>query len=354
MSVDVAHPTTSTTRSSPAVPPIDLRHMTSNHFLASGTVDGNRRSSQHLQIRKGSKSPSSIPSSPTSVHSSSSAIFERDIEPIHVSPSAPNAKKDPHRTARSKNTETLDQSVPSVLDSAASILASMNSEDGDSIAVTAPAPLSSSGLLDQSAVRSRSSGFASPIGSFRSRSPSPSPRAGNRTSLLLNIPPGGILGPQQSPHVATPNPVQYPSPPAPASPSSAPQTARQFDPVTPTGENAFRAGPSQAHKRLSFVSYADLIASTPTATQPLSALTSPATSPAHIPGVAISTGADPSATTTAGSAYGGSGAPSLRNFGFGIGDEDRTMDDVGGEWEREGLGKGLEERLEALQGFGMT
>jgi hypothetical protein len=25
-----------------------------------------------------------------------------------------------------------------------------------------------------------------------------------------------------------------------------------------------------------------------------------------------------------------------------------SLDDVGGEWEREGLGKGLEERLEAL------
>ncbi|KAJ7028585.1 hypothetical protein C8F04DRAFT_1398907 [Mycena alexandri] len=359
MSVEVALPT-STTRSSPAVPPIDLRHMTSNHFLASGTIDGNRRTSQHLQIRKGSKSPSSIPSSPTSVHSSSSAIFERDIEPIHTSPSAPNAKKDPHRTARSKNTETLEQSVPSVLDSAASVLASMNSEDGDSIAVTAPAPLSSSGLLDQSAVRSRSSGFASPIGSFRSRSPSPSPRSGNRNSLLLNIPPAGVLGQQPSPHqhvaTPTPNPPQYPFPPGSSSPISAPQTARQFDPVTPTGENAFSGGrsvASQASKRLSFVSYADLLASTPTATQPLSALTSPASSPSHIPGVSISTGTstDP---TTAGSAYGGSGAPSLRNFGFGLGDEDRTMDDVGGEWEREGLGKGLEERLEALQGFGMT
>ncbi|KAJ7762484.1 hypothetical protein B0H16DRAFT_1883959 [Mycena metata] len=354
MSVEVPLPT-STTRSSPSVPPIDLRHMTSTHqFLGSGTVDGNRRTSQHLQIRKGSKSPSSIPSSPTSVHSSSSAIFERDIEPIHISPSTPNAKKDPHRTARSKNTETLEQSVPSVLDSAASILTSMNSEDGDSIAVIAPAPLSSSGLLDQSAVRSRSSGFASPIGSFRSRSPSPSARSGNRNSLLLNIPPAGVLSQQPSPHqhVATPTA----SPPGSSSPISVPHTARPFDPVTPTGENAFSGGrsvPSQASKRLSFVSYADLIASTPTATQPLSALTSPASSPSHIPGVSISTGTstDP---TTAGSAYGGSGAPSLRNFGFGLGDEDRTMDDVGGEWEREGLGKGLEERLEALQGFGMT
>ncbi|KAJ7625465.1 hypothetical protein B0H17DRAFT_1111052 [Mycena rosella] len=318
MSVEVPLPlASSTTRSSPAVPPIDLRHMTSNTLLAS----------QHLQatVRKGSRSPSSIPSSPTSVHSSSSAIFERDIEPFHLSTPAPapGAKKDPHRTARSKNTETLEQSVPSVLDSAASILTSMSSDDGDSISVIAPAPLSSAGLMDQGTIRSRSSGFASPIGSFRSRSPSPSPRA-NRNSLLLNIP-----APAAAP--------AFPSPPVSGSP---PLTARQFvDPATPTS-----AITSPQNKRLSFMSYADLLASTPAATQPLSSLTSPAGSPAHIPGVTIATAGEGEA----------SGAPSLRNFGFGLGDEDRTMDDVGGEWEREGLGRGLEERLEALQGFGMT
>ncbi|KAJ6594560.1 hypothetical protein B0H19DRAFT_1225670 [Mycena capillaripes] len=354
MSVDVA-PLRSSTRSSPAIPPIDLRHMTSATGLALAPGNDNRRTSQHLQPtpRKGSKSPSSIPSSPTSVHSSSSAIFERDIEPIHLSPAAPGAKKDPHRTARSKNTETLEQSVPSVLDSAASILTSMTGDDGDSIAVIAPAPLSSAGLLDQSTVRSRSSGFASPIGSFRSRSPSPSARSGNRNSLLLNIPSSGPLAPHQ--HVATPIPG-FPSPPASSSPTTAPPTARQFEPSTPTstlGDSAYNTGTarqssSQANKRLSFVSYADLLSSTPIATQPLSALTSPSSSPSHIPGVAI-------ADLPSGSAYGGSGAPSLRNFGFGVGDDsDRMMDDVGGEWEREGLGKGLEERLEALQGYGMT
>ncbi|KAK7001301.1 hypothetical protein R3P38DRAFT_2649322 [Favolaschia claudopus] len=298
MSVEV-QPQRSSTRSSPNVTPIDLRHMTSATALALAPSD-NRRTSQHLQatVRKGSKSPSSIPSSPTSVHSSSSAIFERDIEPIHTSPILPpGTKKDPHRIARSKNSEPLEQSVPSVLDSAASILASMTSDEGDSIAVIAPAPLSMSGLLDQSA---------------------PTPQ-----------------------HVV-PSPSSIP-----ASPSSAPPTARQFDPVTPVSSSTDNFSARAASKRLSFVSYTDLLSSTPTATQPLSALTAPSGSPSHVPGLSIS---DPSA----GSAYGGSGAPSLRNFGFGLGDEDRTMDDVGGEWEREGLGKGLEERLEALQGFGMA
>lgn len=306
---------------------------------------------------------------PSSRHSSSSAIFERDIEPVlHLSsPALPNATsparpKDPHRTARSKNTEALEQSVPSVLDSAAAVLASLGPslEDGDAVAVTAPAPhppsSSASALfgdqgLGGGTVRSRStgtgSGFVSPIGSFRSRSPSPSPRsaaagagAGNRNSLLLNIPsPAGAPTPATSP--------------ASASASSAPPTARQFDSAPAPPEHA---APRSVNKRLSFVSYADLLSCTPTATQPLSALTSPAGSPAHI------TGVDPAFAPSpgGGASAGGSGAPSLRNFifggaaGAGGGEEDRMMDDVGGEWEREGLGRGLEERLEALAGIGMS
>ncbi|KAJ7354556.1 hypothetical protein DFH08DRAFT_1077231, partial [Mycena albidolilacea] len=371
----------SSTRSSPNVPPIDLRHMTSATVLAPLAPGDNRRASQHLQpnARIGSRSPSSIPSSPTSVHSSSSAIFERDIEPVlHLSsPSLPNATsparpKDPHRTARSKHTEALEQSVPSVLDSAAAVLASLGPslEDGDAVAVTAPAPHPSSSSasalfgdqgLGSGTVRSRStgtgSGFVSPIGSFRSRSPSPSPRsgagagggagAGNRNSLLLNIPsPAGAPTPATSPVSAS---------------ASAPPTARQFDgpaaASAPPDANASANAPhatrtssasASVNKRLSFVSYADLLSSTPTATQPLSALTSPAGSPAHI------TGVDPAFSPSPGGASasaGGSGAPSLRNFIFGAGagaggEDDRMMDDVGGEWEREGLGRGLEERLE--------
>jgi len=37
--------------------------------------------------------------------------------------------------------------------------------------------------------------------------------------------------------------------------------------------------------------------------------------------------------------------------GRGVGDRDSmALDDLGGEWEREGMGGGLEERLEALLG----
>lgn len=60
-----------------------------------------------------------------------------------------------------------------------------------------------------------------------------------------------------------------------------------------------------------------------------------------------------------GHAHLSSGAPSL-NLNFmpeppsvaGNRDSIVMVDDVGGEWEREGLGRGLEERLEALQGMG--
>lgn len=44
----------------------------------------------------------------------------------------------------------------------------------------------------------------------------------------------------------------------------------------------------------------------------------------------------------------------IEGRGLGVGDRDSmgVFDDVGGEWEREGLGSGLEERLEALLGAG--
>ncbi|KAJ2912927.1 hypothetical protein MD484_g7481, partial [Candolleomyces efflorescens] len=144
--------------------------MTSNQGLSLSSSSG-RRTSQHFlrtNDTRGLGSPSSIPSSPTSIHSSSSAIFERDIEPILISPMAtspphssslfssapplplaspssgvgghhhvtsvssthstshsPHKPLDPHRIPRAKATEQLEQSVPSVLDSAAAILANL-------------------------------------------------------------------------------------------------------------------------------------------------------------------------------------------------------------------------------------
>ncbi|KAG2088760.1 uncharacterized protein F5147DRAFT_755630 [Suillus discolor] len=331
-------------------PPVDLRRMTSNSTLLTPQKDSTREhrlsthTSQHLNTtRMGSRSPSSIPSSPTSAHSSSSAIFERDIEPMH--PPSPPSHPNPHRIARAKGTEQLEHSVPSVLDSAASILAASSPMEEDYISVVSPS---------RDRDRLTTSGFASPIGSLRSRSPSPS----GRTSLLLSIPsqqgpitplnlstPGvGAGSPQRlsiqtsplafpskqgtsgkasaAPSISTPASVYYstlssvePSPttttaehPSSAlppiaistlSPSSTYTSSPYIRPITISHPPSPTHGPT---KRLSFMSYADLLASTPASMVP---------------------------------------------FGRER-DSIAMLDDVGGEWQREGLGRGLEEILEAL------
>ncbi|KZT19218.1 hypothetical protein NEOLEDRAFT_1183592 [Neolentinus lepideus HHB14362 ss-1] len=93
------------------------------------------RQSQLLQTapRLGSHSPASIPSSLTSVHSSSSAIFECNIEPL--TPSQPMHTSNPHLIPRSKGTEAIEQSVPSVLNSASIVLVSTSPEQEDFVSV---------------------------------------------------------------------------------------------------------------------------------------------------------------------------------------------------------------------------
>ena len=342
-----------------------------------------------------------------SSHSSSSAIFERDIEPIGP-PSPPSSHPpNPHRIPRSKGTEQLEQGVPSVLDSAASVLASSSPMEEDHIAVLTPA---------RDRDRTFRSGFASPIGSLRSRSPSPtsgrSP-ARHRSSLLLSVPGSsspcapiplpllsssptkesqghltiqtspanppppvatattGKKAGKSSPSINTPTSMYYSTlSSADSSPSTTVEhlplpTASPLQPLThlqpvqqPQTQPASYAispsstctgspfshqlnishppSPTHASKRLSFMSYSDLLASTPTSMVPLSSFTTCASSepPPHIPGV---TGFSNS-HSNAGSIHG-------RDR-----DSIALLDDIGGEWEREGLGRGLEERLEALMG----
>lgn len=317
-------------------------------------------------------------------------------------PSPPSSHPpNPHRIPRSKGTEQLEQSVPSVLDSAASILASSSPMEEDHIAVVTPA-------------RDRArSGFASPIGSLRSRSPSPSGRSPviHRSSLLLSVPgssspsapialpmlsssptkePQGRLTIQTSPapshpvgtvttvkkagksstSINTPTSAYYSTlSSAESSPSTTVEplalaTASPLQPVTQlqpaqqlqTAQAQFALSPSStytgspfshplnlshppspthvASKRLSFMSYSDLLASTPTSMVPLSSFTTCASSdpPPHIPGV-----------TGFGNTHSSAGSIHGRDR-----DSIALLDDVGGEWEREGMGRGLEERLEAL------
>lgn len=291
-------------------------------------------------------------------------------------PPSPPSHPNPHRIARAKGTEQLEHSVPSVLDSAASILAASSPMEEDHISVVSPS---------RDRDRLTTSGFASPIGSLRSRSPSPS----GRTSLLLSIPsqqgpitplnitPGmGAGSPQRlsiqtsplafpskqgasgkasaAPSISTPASVYYstlssvePSPttttaehPSSAlppiaistlSPSSTYTSSPYIRPITISHPPSPTHGPT---KRLSFMSYADLLASTPASMVPLSSFTTCATPepPPHIPGVE-------------GYALNQHDAASLSGRER---DSIAMLDDIGGEWQREGLGRGLEERLESL------
>ena len=421
----------------------DMRHMSSNVILGSPTKDhkSGNRASQHLRttdMRLGSRSPNSIPSSPTSVyvfiilnfshpflltrnrHSSSSAIFERDIEPL-IPPSPPityNHQPNPHRIPRSKGTEQLENSVPSVLDSAASILAGLEEVDvGDQVAVVSPV----SPTFD----KGRSSGFASPIGSFRSRSPSPlGVRIGlpgqSRAEMLLNLPPVAHAAPtsvlglhnmnsptlspssvpatrpaittsptsttitkvshnnsgdtpsiatptsayfstvsdfsnEPSPMTATEHPPNLPSPVLhPSYPITVPHSIISSPVLAPTSLS-LPPSPQLSKKRLSFMSYSDLLSSTPASTQPLSSLTTSASStepPPHIPGVSGLNIANALSHHLGSGSFHGSQLVAISGHGslshVGKRDSIAMLDNVGGEWEREGLGRGLEERLEAL------
>jgi hypothetical protein len=107
--------------------------------------------------------------------------------------------------------------------------------------------------------------------------------------------------------------------------------------------------PHTATKRLSFISYTDLLTSTPSSTLPLSTLTTSATiadPPPHL-------------LTVLGIPQHGVGSASASPRTSFYGDRDVRegrdglfIDDGGGEWEREGLGQGLEERLESLMTVG--
>ncbi|KAL5634245.1 hypothetical protein ACGC1H_006162 [Rhizoctonia solani] len=224
----------------------------------------------------GNRSPNSMPSSPTSVHSSSSAIFERDIEqPSFVS----HVVKDPHHISRAM-THELDAAVPSVLSAAISAL---NVGSEDDVSVIAPAQLNPR----------------------FSRSPSPTARHSTGPS-----PPATDTSPALSPHQTGASPT---SPVPPATPPHPIPRPRKSNPQLNTDTN-----------RLSFMSYHDLLASTPVATVPLSSIVSGGGEPGHLPGVI--------------------GLHGHRTSGI-FGDD---VSETHGEFDREGLGRGLEERLEGV------
>lgn len=186
------------------------------------TPKASKQSLSPLNFSPGSRSPAnagSIPSSPTSIHSSSSAIFERDIEvppksalgngglsPNNVLPT----NKDPHHTARAIAHEPLENAVPSVLTAAVAALGEYegSSKEGsqkrgmsfEDISVLAPVPLSPNHWPAPA-----SGGASSRMGLSRSPSPHslplPLPQVGGGGVSSMTSPPSssGASTPGSSP-----------------------------------------------------------------------------------------------------------------------------------------------------------
>lgn len=305
----------------------------------------------------------------THSHSSSSAIFERDIEPI--TPSPPHIHH-PHRTPRGKGTEHLDHAVPTVLDSAAAVLSSPTEDQ--MIAVVAPANATTeiptfSGLSSRLSSRSPSPTYGrTNVPLMNLPSPSPSltlplpaqPAVLTPQKLAVQTPPGGLS--VDATAVPSPTPTTnyfgltrdpgtdaQPTPTTVAHTDLTTTTSQRSSPsVRPVSPLALSHPPSPhtSTKRLSFLSYTDLLTSVPSSTLPLSSLTTSATvsdPPPHL----LSVLGVPQ------QAGGGSAGASPRNSFYGDRDvregrECLFIEEAGGVWEREGLGQGLEERLETL------
>ena len=202
--------------SSPTRPPVN-RSISSEHHVPivqpipkpiSGAAPSNclpinpltHHSSSHL----------SRPSSPSSIHSSSSAIFERDIElPAVASLSLNPYPPTPHHTLNHKSSRLshlshgspLDHSVPAVLDDAVEALAGADthSRGMEGFEIEAPAPSGGMGMARQSSASLHGVGgrkvSTNPggVAVLNSRSPSPVSLGSKRSSV--------VTSPAQSPPI---------------------------------------------------------------------------------------------------------------------------------------------------------
>ncbi|KAG8905600.1 hypothetical protein FRB99_008598 [Tulasnella sp. 403] len=438
-----------------------------------------------LNFSPGTRSPSSVgesmPSSPTSIHSSSSAIFERDIEiPLNANSPLQLIHTDPHHTSRAKVHEPLENNVPSVLTAAvatlseidpsgsgsSSVVGSPTSREGrrgvsmDEISIIAPAPLSphtyttssaaskhqksrspsphilplpglppttpvrvprtphriaSTALPNDPSLTSISASLSNadsqatpqPISPDAGRGTHPSvigivPPTPNANSFAFNASPRtAYSGGSPSPPSATASPLIV-TPPLPGVPGAIPRsnttastsrspsrptsvalsleelslapllttTADSPIPVPPDVEPIALSGnvhprpPSPnasaslasatANKRLSFISYNDLLNSTPVSSFPLSSVTTSA-EPPHQVDVQLRT-THRTRTSSRQSTFNRSPISDV----FAPSPLEEAMSEIlakthshdtglkaGGEWQREGFGTGLEERLEA-------
>ncbi|WVO17822.1 hypothetical protein L204_105520 [Cryptococcus depauperatus] len=386
----------------------------------------------------------SRPSSPSSIHSSGSAIFERDIEQpsmasLSLNPNPPHQphtlKHKPSRILHLSHGSPLDHTVPAVLDDAVEALTQGGQDTGGlkDLEIEAPAP--NAGGMARPSLSSLPSitGRRIPTGhaailANSSRSPSPV-SINSRTSSMASptqSPPilaqlsgqtfGTAAGPggtgmaaslaspatstqkmQHASSVARPampmristgpqlpggwafkeekgdvlNKEPQASVPAPT-PASIPHPGQTSSPlnVIPAHLSPSKVVGKSQHHRLSFVSYNDILLSIPTQVTSFGEITSGTVSPEHLPGTvspSLSTrspvispptngdsplpGASPSPVSLGNSAVLGqqSQQSALKKVGpkaswdgnirgsFGLGEA---------EWKKEGLGKGLEQRLE--------
>ncbi|WVQ71046.1 hypothetical protein IAR50_000571 [Cryptococcus sp. DSM 104548] len=384
----------------------------------------------------------SRPSSPSSIHSSGSAIFERDIEhpPLPSLALGANPPHSPHtlnhkpsRVLHLSHGSNLDHTVPAVLDDAVEALTQggATSRGLEGLEIEAPTgnpsgmARQSSTSLTSSAGRKLSTGPGAGFGPT-SRSPSPisiSSRPSSAASPHQSPPILAQLSPSQtftappatfgagrdspvSPTSPTAATASVPRPAAPRRISTGPQLPGGWvkDNTVTSGEERSTSVPAPAaspshsavpphlspskskpHHRLSFVSYNDILLSVPTQVTSFGEITSGTVSPDHLPGTvspslssrspAVGQGQVPSlngfpssastlptrqdagspvpasSLTSAAAAAGATGtAPGLESKAsweagrggsgaLGLGE---------GEWQREGLGKGLEQRLEDL------
>lgn len=183
---------------------------------------------------------------------------------------------------------------------------------------------------------------------FKVQTPPAGPNA-ETVSAASPTPTTGYFGGPASQEAST---DAQPTPTTVASPDLTVSVSQRSSPsVLPVSPLALPHPPSPhtATKRLSFISYTDLLASTPSSTLPLSTLTTSATAadpPPHllsVLGIPQHGGGSVNASPRT-SFYGDRDVREGRDGLF--------IDDGGGEWEREGLGQGLEERLESLMTVG--
>lgn len=311
----------------------------------------------------------SRPSSPSSIHSSSSAIFERDIEQPPASISLNSSTTLSHKSSRifHPHGSNLEHTVPAVLDDAVEALtASAPAEGLSGLEIEAPASSSGGGRCTSATM---SPGLRSRVASMQPRTRTSASRSPSPETMLSGSPSSPTSAPLSlsalSSHVSSPGstlpPTSYeamrdePSSPTRRRAASQGQqvpggwthaeedTAAARDGSTsgnatpvPTAIPSHLNNTTKEKRRISFISYNDLLLSVPTTVTSLNEITSGNLSPDHLPGTI-----SPNVTSR---------SPVIAASASPVGSHTEHMSPLGGhgEWSREGLGKGLEQRLEDL------